>query len=324
MKIFISYAHADTAAVLEMLPSLTAHEVWFDDHLNVGQEWWNEIEYQIAICHCLLFVLSPDSMNSKYCQKELEVARKLNKPIAPVMIQTMDIPADLRHLQIIKMTGGVNVQLLNGLFEIERAVFNPLKKMGVSQENREKLVITDLYFATTSRHKKMVYEQILGVELQTAHLEIEDIQHLDAGEVALYKARRAFEIFKKPVFVEHSALCIRAWGGLPGGLSTTMILPLGLNNICKMMQPFDDKHAEAVFVIGFTDGQILRKFRGVLVGEIAEQPKGQGYVWDNLFIPHGFTKTLGEMTDAEYISISGRRRAMLDFMQFLQANYDVV
>ncbi|KAB2854539.1 MAG: hypothetical protein F9K46_16820, partial [Anaerolineae bacterium] len=167
------------------------------------------------------------------------------------------------------------------------------------------------------------YEQILSVPLKTVPIQVEDIQYLDVGEVALSKARRAFAILKKPVFVEQSALQIRAWGGLPGGLTTTFISPIGLNNVCKMMRAFDDWSAEAVAVIAFTDGNICRKFTGVLPGTISEKPANHGYSWDNIFIPQDFRKTLAEMTEDERTSISMRRRAILDFMAFLQANYDV-
>ena len=190
------------------------------------------------------------------------------------------------------------------------------------QENR--LTIADLYFATSNLRKRQMYEQILNTELQIAALNLEDIQHVDAGEVALKKVQQAYDILRKPVFVDHSSLAIRAWGGFPGGLTTSFIVPVGLNNICKMLQPFDDRYAESISVIAFQDGYLRRKFVGVVPGEIPPEPRGEGYSWNNIFIPGGFSKTLGEMTEAEMVSISSRRRAMIEFMRFLQANYELV
>ena len=97
-----------------------------------------------------------------------------------------------------------------------------------------------------------------------------------------------------------------------------------MNNICKMLQPFDDKYAEAMSAIAFTDGHIRRKFLGVVPGEISLEPRGNGHSWNNIFIPAGFTTTLGEMTEQEVLSISSRRRAAVEFMRFLQANYEIV
>ncbi len=328
MKIFISYAHDDTSRILEFQRALEIHEVWFDHRLSVGQEWWNEIERQIGASHCFVLLLSPKSMQSEYCQKELDLALKLEKPIAPVMIEEMPIPERLSKFQVINMVGDMTlestVKLLNGLFEIEREVFNPLKatRNSAKREYKSKLSISDLYFATTNPRKKRMYEQILNTELQTTSIHLDDIQHVDAGEVALDKVQKAYDILQKPVFVDHSSLAIRAWGGFPGGLTNSFYIPVGLYNICKMLQPFDDKYAEAISVIAFSDGKMRRKFVASVPGQIADQPRGDGYSWNNIFIPAGFDKTLGEMTEEEVLSLSSRRRAMIDFMRFLQANYD--
>jgi len=328
MKIFISYAHDDTSRILEFQRALEAHEVWFDHHLSVGQEWWNEIERQIGASHCFVLLLSPKSMASEYCQKELELALRLDKPIAPVMIEEMPIPERLSRFQIINMVGDLTlestVKLLNGLFEIEREVFNPLKvsRNNAQSQYKTKLSISDLYFATTNARKKQMYEQILNTELQTTPIHVDDIQHVDAGEVALDKVQKAYEILHKPVFVDHSSLGVRAWGGFPGGLANSFYVPVGLHNICKMLQPFEDKYAEAISVIAFSDGKMRRKFVSAVPGQIADQPRGNGYSWNNIFIPAGFNKTLGEMTEEEVLSLSSRRRAMIEFMRFLQANYD--
>ncbi|MDX1995770.1 MAG: non-canonical purine NTP pyrophosphatase [bacterium] len=329
MKIFISYAHDDTASALAAQQALTIHEVWFDQRLTIGQEWWNEIERQIAASNCVLFLMSPRSLQSEYCNKEIDFALKLGKPIAPVMIQPLDIPEHLSRFQVIHALEGFTqdamVRLLNGLFEIERQVFNPLKSVrGSGITPSQMLKIGDLYFATTNDRKKTMYEQILNTTLQTAPISLPDVQHVDAGEVALDKARQAYEVLKRPVFVDHSALAIRAWGGLPGGLTTTFLNPAGLHNICKMLQPFEDKYAEAISVIAFTDGHLRRKFVGMVPGEIPDVPRGDGYSWNNIFIPSGFSKTLGEMTEDEILSISSRRRAIVEFMRFLQTNYEVV
>ena len=327
MKIFISYAHADAEHLLPIQKALEIHDIWFDQRLSVGQTWWEEIEQQIAQAHCFIFLLSSHSLQSEYCQKELDHALRLNKPIAPVMVEKVDIPETISKFQVISMLEGftpeTTVRVLNGLFEIERIVFNPLRRISTHFQSSPTLSVTELYFATTNLYKLHMYEQILGTPLQSAPIELNDIQHYDAGEVAIDKAKRAYEVLKKPVFVEQSALAIRAWGGLPGGLTSAFIVPAGLSNICKMLQPFGDKYAEAISAIGFTDGQLVRKFVGVVPGEIPPEPRGGGYSWNNIFIPAGFSKTLGEMSEDEMLSISSRRRALIEFMRFLQMNYEV-
>lgn len=328
MKLFISYARVNKTDVFELVQTLRAHEVWIDTELDIGQAWWEEIERQVAACHCFLFVMSERSMESEFCQKELALAQKLGKPIAPVMIEEVDFPPELSRLQIIDMTDGLTLsaitRLLNGLFEIERQVFNPLRPTAQQHDKTARLAISDLVFVTTNDYKKLAYESILGVSLQTSPIDILDIQHLDAGEVARHKVRQAYHMLNKPVFVEQASLAVRAWGGLPGGMANAFITPLGQGNFCKMLRPFDDRYAEGVVAIAFTDGTITRRFISILPGSITEAPRGNGHSWDPIFQPQGFDKTLAEMTEDERNSISMRRRAILDFMQFLQATYEVV
>ncbi len=325
MKIFISYARVDKEQVLEIAQALNVHDVWFDDRLNIGENWWREIETRIAEAPCFLYVLSPESLQSEWCQKELQTARKLGKSIAPVQIKPAALPDDLRQLHVIDLANGLTrentVRLLNGLFAIERVIFNPLRPFRNPNDTAPRLAISDLVFATTNRPKQDAYQEILGRNLQTIPIQLDDIQQVDAGQVALHKVRQAYDILKRPVFVEQSALAIRVLGGLPGGMTTSMIFTLGLETLCKMLRNFEDKYAEGVAAIAFNDGTITRKFVGVLPGRIADFPHPTGYSWNRVFIPQGFDITLAEMSESERLSITMRRRAILEFMEFLQSNY---
>ena len=99
--------------------------------LSVGQAWWNEIERQISASHCFVLLLSPDSIASEYCQKELEFGAQLGNRLLPIMIEEW-IYRKVERFQVINIMVDLKrwkgtVKLLNGLFEIEREVFNPLK-----------------------------------------------------------------------------------------------------------------------------------------------------------------------------------------------------
>ncbi|NEP61831.1 MAG: TIR domain-containing protein, partial [Symploca sp. SIO2G7] len=58
----------------------------------------------------LVYLLSPESINSTYCQQELDLALSLNKRIIPVLVRTTEpnlIPEVLRDLQYIDLTDNV-------------------------------------------------------------------------------------------------------------------------------------------------------------------------------------------------------------------------
>jgi hypothetical protein len=54
------------------------------------EEWWKRIETLITQADTIVFVLSPDSLASKYAQKEISFATSLNKRFAPIVYRRVD------------------------------------------------------------------------------------------------------------------------------------------------------------------------------------------------------------------------------------------
>ncbi|HEX2906567.1 MAG TPA: SUMF1/EgtB/PvdO family nonheme iron enzyme, partial [Phototrophicaceae bacterium] len=89
------------------------------------QKWWDEIQQQIERCEGFLYLLSPESISSQYCQKELALAQALGKQIFPALIQSkVVIPDALQDYHAIDLTGGLNSRtvkaLLNAIYVAER------------------------------------------------------------------------------------------------------------------------------------------------------------------------------------------------------------
>ena len=100
MRLFISYAHEDTAFVgeLEKVLHHVAFETWYDRFISPGRKWRPELEEQIRRCDLLLFVLSPDSSESEWCRKEFDFAVDKGKPVVPVKCRHAEIPAYLTEI----------------------------------------------------------------------------------------------------------------------------------------------------------------------------------------------------------------------------------
>jgi hypothetical protein len=125
MRLFISYARVDKAYCQQIIHTLDVHDVWYDQRLHAGQKWWSEILNRLSWCDGFIYLLSPDSINSKYCQQEFEIAQKLNKHIFPVLIHARTpIPEVLEHFQYADLSRGLSVeavtQLLNSVYVAER------------------------------------------------------------------------------------------------------------------------------------------------------------------------------------------------------------
>ena len=229
MRIFISYARANEGRLPEITQALHAHEVWFDRKLGAGVEWWREIEQQIASAHCFLALVSADSEQSEFCGKELAIARRLEKAVVPVLIDDHPIPEGLADNQAIDLSRGLNADtvatLLNGLFEIERQVFNPLRRAAEGGAAHE--VLSRLTLVSASDRKRRTYEAFLDSEITTVPLSIVELQDVDPHVVALDKVEKAYAVLRRPVIVEQSALAVRAWEDSPAPWRPHLRAPSG-------------------------------------------------------------------------------------------------
>jgi len=59
-----------------------------------------------------------------------------------------------------------------------------------------------MIFATSNHQKLKEFESILGIKLNHSDLDLDEIQSVDVEEVAIHKAKQAYELLKEPVIVE--------------------------------------------------------------------------------------------------------------------------
>ena len=127
--IFISYSRVDGALTSELVTRLRringAENVWFDESLHGGDIWWQAILTQIAQCDIFIYLLSRDSVDSEYCLAELNEARRLRKPVLPVLVRARTpIPPDLSVIQYVDMSSGITLDTITDL----EAAINTLSK----------------------------------------------------------------------------------------------------------------------------------------------------------------------------------------------------
>lgn len=154
-------------------------------------------------------------------------------------------------------------------------------------------------FITGNQNKADYLAKLLSLPLEHQKINLDEIQSVSLEEVVEHKVRQAYEIAQRPVLVEDVALSFEALGGLPGPFVRFFVeAPSGLENLCRMLDGFDDRAAVASCVFGYYDGQKLELLRGDLRGKIADHPRGEGgFGWDKIFCPEGYDgKTRAELT----------------------------
>jgi hypothetical protein len=106
-QVFISYNRGSLEAVEALADDLAAaaHEPWFDRELTGGQRWWDSILARIRTTDIFVFALTPDSLESQACRRELDYALLLGRPILPVRlseeVKTTHLPAPLGQIHYV-------------------------------------------------------------------------------------------------------------------------------------------------------------------------------------------------------------------------------
>ena len=87
--VFVSYGRADSKDfVITLCNRLTesGYRVWCDfNAIPLAVDFQNQIDSGIEKSHNFLFVISPHSVNSAYCAKEIEIALRYQKRIIPIL-----------------------------------------------------------------------------------------------------------------------------------------------------------------------------------------------------------------------------------------------
>jgi hypothetical protein len=86
--IFLSYARETKSAAETLSQDMKklGYATWFDEDLNGGKAWWDQILAQIRECEIFVMALSPGSLDSEACGRECGYAEALGKPILPIMV----------------------------------------------------------------------------------------------------------------------------------------------------------------------------------------------------------------------------------------------
>ncbi len=95
--IFVSYAHKDGALVYPEIERLSAagYRVWYDEGIDPGNEWPEEIALAIKRCALFLVYVTPNAVQSKNVRNEINFALNRGKPFVAIHLVQTDLPDGL-------------------------------------------------------------------------------------------------------------------------------------------------------------------------------------------------------------------------------------
>jgi hypothetical protein len=98
--LFISYSHADDAAVTPVVAMVERHgrTVWIDKTgIHTGDGWAGEIVKAIKAAHGVVVMCSKHSFESDHVKREVYLADKYKKPMAPMFLEQAAPPEDFEY-----------------------------------------------------------------------------------------------------------------------------------------------------------------------------------------------------------------------------------
>ncbi len=179
--------------------------------------------------------------------------------------------------------------------------------------------MTKLFLVTGNPNKLREWQAMMpeGITLESADIDLIEIQSDNPEEIVEDKLRRAYEHAGQPVMVEDVDAGLEKLGGLPGPFIKFFNGRLGKDALYQLAGGEGEK-ATVACTAGYYDGETMIIVRGEVHGTVVA-PRGDSFGFDIVFVPDGETQTYAEMTPEKKNSLSHRSKAIRLLFEKLQS-----
>ena len=186
-----------------------------------------------------------------------------------------------------------------------------------------------LVFATNNKHKLEEVQAMIGDKFRLKTPEeigcFDDIPEtgITFRENASQKSNYLFKNFGVDCFADDSGLEVDALGGEPGVFSArysgSRDSEKNLDLVLQKMTGQSNRTARFRCVISLILDNEEYFFEGTAEGAITTERNGaEGFGYDPIFLPDGYTQTFAEMSQEEKNGISHRAKAISRLVEFLE------
>ena len=189
----------------------------------------------------------------------------------------------------------------------------------------------ELVFVTNNQHKIEEVQHALGNDVKI--LTLKDVNFFEqipeTGQTieqnALQKARYFYQRTGMDCFADDTGLEVEALNGLPGVHSARFAsdhdFEKNMYKVLELMKDKTNRKARFRTVIALILNGKEYLFEGIVDGYITDQPSGNnGFGYDPIFVPQGYSKTFAQMSLEQKNKISHRARAIEKLAGFLKKN----
>lgn len=179
-----------------------------------------------------------------------------------------------------------------------------------------------IIYVTGNPKKVELASRFITIPMEHRDIDLVEIQSLSFEEVVEHKVKEAYRIVQEPVMVQDSGVCYNALGGLPGPFVKWFVQALGTKgDLCRLLDPYEDRSAVAVSCVGFYDGENLKIITTKANGHVAKIPPEGGdrwHGWSDSFIYEGVDKPWALLTKEEQNKVSMTGVALKQMEEYLK------
>ena len=187
----------------------------------------------------------------------------------------------------------------------------------------------DLIFATGNQNKLLEINKIIPNNVKIISLkdlkfsdDIPENENTIEGN-AIYKAKYIYNKFNTNVFSDDTGLEVEALNGEPGVYSARYAGEAcdsndNINKLLKKIKKKKNRSARFKTIIALIIKNKIHTFEGIINGEILKNPIGEnGFGYDSIFRPAGYSKSFAELSINEKNIISHRSLAIKKLINFI-------
>jgi XTP/dITP diphosphohydrolase len=179
-----------------------------------------------------------------------------------------------------------------------------------------------LFLVTSNQGKLREFRSVLsplGYEVEHSVEECDEIQADTLQEVVHSCLQQLKAKGLRDFVIDDSGLFVHALKDFPGVYSSYALRTVGLDGLLRLLDGIEDRTAHFECCVGASIGGEEFTVTGRCDGSIARAPSGsEGFGFDPLFIPSGYTRTFAEISIGEKSRISHRGKAVQAFSEELR------
>lgn len=180
-----------------------------------------------------------------------------------------------------------------------------------------------LYYITSNQQKintAQKYLRPLNVTIEGRHLDLIEVQSDNIAHIASEKAKQAYEVIKKPLFVNDAGWYITALNGFPGPYMKYMNDWLKAKDILDMMRRHTNREVIFREVVCYVDEHGMQPFVGEVKGTVLTNDTAPSEIPSrSIFSLSATNKSIAECSQEGVVSVNSSQ-IWDDFAQWLSSS----